>query len=378
MQFLPAFEYNGSTLLFFVFALIALIQLLFVIFIHGRLAFFKDQVNDADKNLPPLSIIIIARNESDNLYEYLPSILDQNYPEFEVIVINHQSTDDSAFLLAAFAKQYNNLKIIEVAKSQHLKPGKKLAITVGIKGAKYEHILLTDADCKPNSSNWLNKMASKFLSGKEIVMGYSPYYKKRGFLNKTIRFDTAWIGINYLSMALARMPYMSVGRNLAYTKTVFKKVNGFKSHYAIPSGDDDLFIQEAAKKSNYCISIDEDSFTYSEPHSNWSGWIRQKSRHFSTSAHYNVFKKLMLGIYPLTMLILLISFVILMFDNEYRWITLSIFIFLIGIKWWIHGKCLLKLKEIGLLKFLPFWDIYYSILSPILFYTTEKKDANKW
>ncbi len=378
MQFLPAFDFDIKTILFVLLALAVLIQLLFTIFIHGRLAFFKAKTPANVTNLPPVSVIIAARNESDNLYENLPLILEQDYPEFEVIVVNHQSSDDSAYLLNAFARQYPNLKIIEVARSKHLKPGKKLPITIGIKGAKNDLLVLTDADCKPNSKNWLKHVSQELSSGKELVIGYSPYARKKGFLNKLIRFDTAWIGMNYLSMALARIPYMSVGRNLAYTKHLFESVKGFKSHYAIPSGDDDLFVQDAAKNNNYSICIAKDAFMISEPHESFSGWLRQKTRHFSTSSHYKVFKKLLLGIYPLSMLIMHFSFIILLCDSEFRWLSLSIFLITTIIKWWIQGRCLKKLEGEKFIPFLPFWDLFYALIMPVLFYTTDKKETVKW
>jgi cellulose synthase/poly-beta-1,6-N-acetylglucosamine synthase-like glycosyltransferase len=259
-----------------------------------------------------------------------------------------------------------------------LKPGKKLPITLGIKGAKYEHLLFTDADCKPASNDWLRSMASHFVPGKELVLGYGPYTKEKGFLNRVVRFDTAWIGVSYFSMALTKLPYMGVGRNLAYTKSLFEKVHGFKSHYALPSGDDDLFIQEAAHNGNYSINLDNKSYCYSDPSSSWSSWLRQKTRHYSTSGKYNVIKKVMLGIYPFTLLMLTISFVILMFDTDFRWLTLSAFLFTILLKWWIQGKCFNKLKENSFVRFLPLWDLFYTFLIPVIYYSTEKKGTNRW
>jgi cellulose synthase/poly-beta-1,6-N-acetylglucosamine synthase-like glycosyltransferase len=378
MHFLPTFELELIFFIFLFFASMAFLNLLYTFFINGRLAFYKDQAKLNDANLPPISIILAARNESDNLFENLPYLLQQNYPEFEVIVINHQSVDDSAYLLNAYSRQYSNLHIIEVPRNPHLKPGKKLPITLGIKGAKYEHLVFTDADCKPDSNIWLKSMASRFIPGKELVIGYGPYNKGKGFLNRLIRFDTAWIGVSYFSMALSKLPYMGVGRNMAYTKTLFNAVHGFKSHYALPSGDDDLFIQESAKKNNYSINLDQHSFCYSDGSSNWEMWIRQKSRHYSTSSRYKVIKKWMLGIYPLTMLMLLFSFVILMFNTEFRWLTLSVFIFTFALKWWIQARCFRKLKETSFIKYLPLWDIFYAFLIPVIYYSSEKKEPNKW
>lgn len=378
MQLLPKFDSIPEIIIFCVFASVALIQILFTLFIFMRLAFFKEKPVLTDNELPPLSVIIAARNEADNLFENLPYILQQDYPEFEVIVINHQSIDDSAHLINAYARQYPNLHMIEVARNPHLRPGKKLPITLGIKGARYEHIILTDADCKPAGNNWLRSMASRFTSGKEIVLGYGPYMKRKGFLNRLIRFDTAWIGVNYFSFALAKMPYMGVGRNLAYTRDLFSEVHGFKSHYSLPSGDDDLFIQEASKKGNYRINIDRQSYCYSEAAETWTTWVRQKSRHYTTTNFYKVIKKWLLGIYPLSMLILLISFVILMFSTEFRWLGLLVFSLVLLLKWWIQGKCFNKLGEKGFVRYLPLWDIFYTLLMPVIYYSVEKKKPNRW
>ena len=378
MHFLPVFEFKLSTILFCLFAIVAITQLIYTLFIHGKLSFFTGKRAIKSDSYPNVSVLISARNESDNLYENLPLILEQDYPNFEVIVINHQSVDDSYHILNAYAHQYKNLKVIEIERSQHLKPGKKLPLTIGIKGAKYEHLFFTDADCRPASNQWLKSMSQYFTNDKEIVMGYAPYIPKPGFLNKIIRFDTAWIAMNYFSMALAKLPYMGVGRNLAYTKTLFNSVNGYKSHYSITSGDDDLFIQETVTKHNFAINLDPVSFCYSEGSNNWENWYMQKTRHFTTSGRYNVFKKAMLGIYPFTMLILTITFVILMFDVNFRLFTLTGFSFVVIIKWWIQARCFIKLKEPSFIALLPLLDIGYAIFLPILYYTTDKKEIRKW
>ena len=376
-EFLPVFQFEFFTYCFLAMSLVALIQFLYLIFIFGKLSFYK-KPEDEDKPLIPVSIIIAARNESDNLYENLPTILNQDYPEFEVIVVNHQSIDDSNWLLIAFQQQYKNLKVIDIPKNKHLRAGKKFPITMAIKGAKYEHFILTDADCKPASPLWLKKMTSSFTSKKQIVMGYGPFNKDKGILNRIIRFDAAWIGVNYISMALAKLPYMGIGRNLGYTKSIFNSVSGFKSHYALPSGDDDLFIQEAAQKSNYTVNIDPDTFCYSPAVPSWNRWVRQKSRHYSTSNRYKVIKKLLLGIYPVSLLLLWVSFVILLFNTDFRIISGVVFGVIVLLKWWIQGRCLLKLQEKSFVYALPFWDLFYAILAPMLFYLTEQKRNAKW
>ena len=366
------FSSTFLSLLFF-----ASIQLLYVTIVFGRLAFYKEE-EKKPQALPPISIIIAARNESDNLYENLPYILTQDYPEFEVIIVNNQSVDDSTWLLKALCLQHKNLRVVEIAKNKHLLPGKKLPITLGVKGAKYENMLFTDADCRPASNHWLRIMAGSFSEKKEIVLGYAPYYKTKGIINKIIRFDTAFIGVSYLSLALVKLPYMGVGRNLAYSKKVFDTVRGFKSHYSLPSGDDDLFIQEAAVNENYTIQLSPDSFCFSMPATTWKSWIRQKTRHYTTSSRYNFIKKALLGIYPISLLMTWISFVILLSNANWWIIGLIIFSILLIIKWLIQGKCLRKLNEKRFAMAFPLWDLAHALLMPIMYNFSDHKRYKKW
>jgi cellulose synthase/poly-beta-1,6-N-acetylglucosamine synthase-like glycosyltransferase len=366
------FSITFLSLLFF-----ASIQFLYVTIVFGRLALYKEE-EKKPQALPPISIIIAARNESDNLYENLPYILTQDYPEFEVIIVNNQSVDDSTWLLKALCLQHKNLRVVEIAKNKHLLPGKKLPITLGVKGAKYENMLFTDADCRPASNHWLRIMAGSFSEKKEIVLGYAPYYKTKGIINKIIRFDTAFIGVSYLSMALVKLPYMGVGRNLAYSKKVFDTVRGFKSHYSLPSGDDDLFIQEAAVNENYTIQLSPDSFCFSMPATTWKSWIRQKTRHYTTSSRYNFIKKALLGIYPISLLMTWISFVILLSNANWWIIGLIIFSTLLIIKWLVQGKCLRKLNEKRFAVAFPLWDLAHALLMPIMYNFSDHKRYKKW
>lgn len=378
MNIIPDFGWGGWSLLFYLFGGMVFMQLLYVLIFYRKLAFFKGNKQQQASELPPLSVIIAARNEADNIYENLPFILSQNYPEFEVIVVINQSVDESKHILEAYQQQFSNLRFTIVEKNRHIRPGKKLSLNIGIKAATYEHLVMTDADCKPASANWLREIGKTFNEKKKIVLGYGPYVPEKGFLNRVVRYDTAWIAVNYLSFALAKMPYMGVGRNLAYTKSAFEQANGFKSHYSISSGDDDLFIQQAAKKRNYSIVLSEDSYMYSPAEKTWASWYRQKARHYTTSPNYQVIKKALLGIYPMTLLLMYISFITLLFNEDFRWLTLIIFGVILALKWWIQGKCFLRLKEKSFVAFFPFNDLLYAIGLPIMYYTGEAKTTNKW
>ncbi|MDG1147157.1 MAG: glycosyltransferase family 2 protein [Crocinitomicaceae bacterium] len=374
--FLPVLEFNITALIFILFCVMALTQVTFSILIFSRLSFHKAKTKDDE--LDGVSILITARNESENIFKNLPFILNQDYPNYEVIVINHQSSDDSKYILDVYTRDYKNLKVISIERNQHLKYGKKLPLTIGIKGAKYNALLFTDIDCKPQGNQWLKSMASHFSDKHQIVLGHAPYSKTKGLLNKVIRFDTTWIAMNYLSMAKAKVPYMGTGRNMAYTRHVFEKVSGFKSHYSLSPGEDNLFIQEAAKKKNYTINIAPESFCYSKACSTWDQWMKQKSRHYTSSDRYKVIKKLLLGIYPSSLLIMLVSFVTLLSDSSFIWISLAIFTLVTFVKWIIIGKSFKKLNASKFIVLLPLLDIAYAILTPIMYYAIDKTNNKKW
>lgn len=379
MEFIPGFEFNLQLIIFCFLGTMLSIQVLYLLLIYARFAFCKEKKNGTEELLPPVSVVIAARNESDNLFHFLPLVLNQDYPDFEVVVVNHQSLDDSYHVLNAFKMQYpSKLRIVEVERSRHLGTGKKFPLSLGIKAAAHEHLVLTDADCAPSSNQWLRCMASCFSEKKQLVLGYAPYKVEKGFLNKLIRLDTIMIAMNYFSYALARLPYMGVGRNIAYTKSLFNSVQGFKSHYAIISGDDDLFVQQAARKGNYTIQINEGAYCISKGKDNWSSWMIQKTRHYTTVPKYQVIKKLLLGIYPLSLLLAWISFVILLFDAEYRWLSLGIFAAVMIVKWWIQGKCLIKLKARGFVALFPLLDLVYALLIPWIYYTAERSTHTRW
>lgn len=377
MTFIPEFKDLTSAFIFWIFIGISSLHLMYVLIFFGRLAFWKGK--KASEETPPVSIVIAARNESDNLYKKLPLILSQDYPApFEVIVVNHQSIDDSSYLLDAMCREYPNLVVMEVKRSSHLPASKKFPLTMGIKKAKYEHLLLTDADCKPASNKWLRLMVERFSPKKQLVLGYGPYIKQKGFLNKVIRFDSTMIGVHYFSMALNRMPYMGVGRNLAYTKSVFNSTHGFKSHLSVLSGDDDLFIQEAAKKGNYTIQINPKSFQYSPAKETWEDFVNQKARHYLTSPKYKFIKKALLGTYPITLILMLISFVIL--NLTMNWLIQSIVVLgsITLIKWWLLGVCLHRLKSGSFIAMLPITEVLYVLIQPFFYYSTKNKFTSRW
>ena len=281
-----------------VFGLMLILQLYTYLAGFLRLALFKKKPKNTTH--PPVSLVICARNEEDNLRRFLPLVLEQDYPNYEVIVVNDCSFDNSYDLLKELALTYRHLKVANIKEVEGREHGKKFAMTIGIKAAQHETLVLTDADCYPSSNHWISSIMDAYEPGKEIVLGYGKYERKPGFLNLMIRFDTFYIATQYLSMALRGKAYMGVGRNLSYKKNLFFQVKGFASHIHLDSGDDDLFINEVATLHNTAIVIEKGSSTVSEPKTGWKAWFHQKKRHISTAKYYKAEHKSALVMEPLS------------------------------------------------------------------------------
>ncbi len=362
-------------ILFYFFCSIAIVQILYFVFFFFRLAFYKSKPKSSTQT-HPVSVVICARDEAANLANYLTGTLVQDYPTtHEVIVVNDNSYDDSKYVLEELQKSYKQLHVIELTQEAKMIPGKKFPLAVGIKSAKNEIVLLTDADCVPASEHWIDSMQSVYNDETEIVLGYSPYHKQPGFLNKLVRWETFLTALQYLSYALAGIPYMGIGRNLSYKKVIFFRHKGFSSHNNIPGGDDDLFINMAATKKNTRINIDKNSFTLSKPVQTWKQWINQKKRHYTTGKYYKKSHKFLLGLFSLTHFLFYPAMIAtcIFYNWQYALIVFGArFLFQLI----VYVKTLNKLNEKDLIPLILFFDIwmffYYLIFAPALLIKPKK------
>ena len=372
--------YAQNPLLFIalaVLAFITIIQLIYYWSIYGKVAFFR-QKNEFVRSDQGVSVIVCARDEYHNLKENLPLLLAQDYSQFEVVVVNHGSEDETNYQLRDLAEVHKNLKIVNVPQDLNFFTGKKFPLSIGIKSASYEILLFTDADCVPASNQWLRRMAANFTEGTEIVLGYGAYSKSKSLLNLLIRFDTTRIAMNYLGFARAGMPYMGVGRNMAYRKSLFYRQNGFISHYRIQSGDDDLFINKAATGRNTRIEIQVEALTISKPKTSLDQWIRQKRRHLQTGSYYKPVHKFVLGLFAFTQTLywaLAITLLVLWYQP---YVVLGILGLRLFTQLLVTGKVMKKLSETGFLLLVPFFELFLMIISPILAFANLLSKPVKW
>jgi cellulose synthase/poly-beta-1,6-N-acetylglucosamine synthase-like glycosyltransferase len=277
------------------------VQIAVYVFLFRRLAAYRvgsDREKAPDVTKIGVSVIICARDEEENLRQHLHFFLSQRYAPFEVIVVNDGSTDGTAAYLRLIQQENKQLRVIDL--DVKTTTGKKPALARGIAESRYEVLLLSDADCRPASENWISCMVGGLIGGKEIVLGFSPYSRASGLLNIFVRFEGIYTALQYFSCALAGIPYMGVGRNLLYIKDIFLRNRGFEAHLGKPSGDDDLFINAVASAENTAIVLKPGSFIWSKPPATLRAYFRQKSRHFSTGVAYRWSHKVLLGAIALT------------------------------------------------------------------------------
>jgi glycosyltransferase involved in cell wall biosynthesis len=302
----------------------------------------------------------------------------QSYPSsFEVVAVNDNSLDDSKYILQELKKTFKSLKVVELTQEAVHISGKKYPLSVGIREAKHEILLLTDADCVPASENWISKMQDGYDESTEIVLGYGAYHKTKGVLNKLIRFETFHTALQYLSYALAGHPYMGVGRNLSYKKSLFLRNKGFSSINHIPSGDDDLFINKTATRNNTAVIIDPDAITRSIPKTTWGGWLKQKARHYTTAKYYRGKHKFLLGLYFITQFLFYPILITGLIFSDWRWVLVTFGIRVI-VQGWILYRSMRKMGEADLWPWFLFLDLwmflYYIIFAPALW----RKPAKAW
>lgn len=354
------------------------IQLVYYWFIFSRLAFYNPSKRPVSDKQEPVSVVVCAKNEYHNLVRFLPLILEQNYPEYEVIVVNDASDDDTFYLLRELNSKYSRLKVVNIQQNLNFYVGKKFPLSIGIKSAKYNTLLLTDADCYPAGTDWISSMQSVFTDKTRIVLGYGAYVPMPGFLNKMIRFDTLHVAMQYMSLALVKLPYMGVGRNLAYHKELFYNSGGFTRHYKISSGDDDLFINEVARGSNTRIQPAREAITYSKPKVTLASWFRQKKRHLTSGSFYRFAHKFTLGLFSFSQLSFYALLIILLYLGTDWRLLLGIYFLRLFTQMFIIKKCMIKLGEKNFLLLIPLFDLFLMMVNLMLGFAGLFSRKTQW
>ena len=368
---------NWEQIIFYCFAAVTTIQVFYYSWFFSRVAFYK-QKQKLKSQQHPVSVIVCARDEDENLARNLPGVLVQTYRStYEVVAVNDNSVDDSKYILQELKKTFKSLNIVELTQEAKLISGKKYPLSIGIKESKHEVLLLTDADCVPASEYWIQKMQDAYDDDIEIVLGYGAYHKRPGLLNKLIRFESFHTGLQYLSYALAGIPYMGVGRNLSYKKDLFLRNKGFSSINHIPSGDDDLFINKVTTGKNTAVIIDPEAITRSNPKRTWREWRKQKARHYTTAKFYKRKHKFLLGLYTATQFLLypLLAATIIFYDWRF---AIGLFGLRVLVQGYVLYKSMKKMEEQDLWPWFLALDVWMFLYYIIFFPSLWRKPRKTW
>ncbi len=352
------------------------VQIFYYFYFYLRIHRYR-KVNPKETK-DPVSVIICAKNEAENLKNFLPLVLEQDYPEFQVIVVNDGSNDGSSEILSELQEKYKHLYVTRIEHTHPYPHAKKLAQTIGIKAANYDQLLFIDADCRPASANWISCMQSNFLPKKEIVLGYGAYEKKRGMVNKFIRMDTLWIAQHFLSFAARGIPFMGVGRNLAYRRSLFFNNKGFANQLHLQSGDDDLFVNYTATKTNTAIEIDPDSKTISEPMLTMNNWLRQKRRHLTAGMYYKPIHRFLIGLELVSREYFYLSVIVLLSFWKFPGYLIVLILFRWIMHLWIVKLTMKRFQEKGIWLFSLIYDLVMPIISGFLILKNKLKKNNKF
>lgn len=331
--YLSLFDVNThgiDAIFLWLFILSMSVFLAYYLIIFSRLTWYKSKAKRV--NPDPVSVIMASRDDADMLREHLPLILNQKGVTYEVIVVDDCSVDDTIDVLRGYAEKYSNFRHSKLVENGEFEGGKKYAVTIGIKAAQYSNLVFIDADCYPSSDQWLRRMAESLMY-KKVILGYGPYKKEKSFLNKIIRFDTYKIALQYLSYAISGIPYMGVGRNMAYHSYLYFDAKGFTSHLNVVSGDDDLFVNEVSTSKNTGIEIDPEAYVYSISKRTYAKWEFQKRRHLTTAPKYKMKHQILLILFPISQYLMNISFIALLL-LRFEW---GLVLGLYGIKLVVQG-----------------------------------------
>jgi cellulose synthase/poly-beta-1,6-N-acetylglucosamine synthase-like glycosyltransferase len=290
-------------LLWLLFGIGLFIQIVFLTAIFGRVAFGKSKIPialDSSKQ-EGVTVLVAAHNESGRLKHLIPVLFQQNYQNFDVLIVNDRSNDRTRRLLEDFSNIYPRLQIVTVDYTPDHLTSKKYALTLGIKASKNDIILLTEADCMPQSQDWIAKMTAPIRERNKIFsIGFSGYERKPGFLNSWIQFETILSAMFYLSFGIWKKPFTGIGKNLSYRRSFFMDAKAFKGFWKVIAGDDELFVNQHVNGKNSEIVLDPEAITISRPKTTFRDYLLQKKKHFQARKHYRKDSKIITGFYGLS------------------------------------------------------------------------------
>ena len=364
------FEVSLPSLIVIVFGAVVLIELLYYYVIYARFSFTKKK-SQKYMYQPPVSIVMVAKDAAGVLLRTLPKFLNQQYDNFEVVVVDDNSQDDTRLLVVEYQQQYRNLKLVELDTAVTTIRGEKFAISMGVRCATHPYLVITDPEYAPTSTHWLEKMAGNFENDRQIVLGYSTFEKKRSPFNRLLHFDNLVGAMQYFSLAQIHSTYRGDIKNLGITQQIFTQQRGFASHNHIRYGEEDIFISRAADRSNTAIEFSPDAVTVLQRNVRFNKWLDHKQGLYYTR-HFNSLKnRLLLGTCAVVNLLFYVGLVLAIVFSIGNVLLLSVTAGIFAVKvlsqYLVFGFAAKKLNERQVIPGLLVYDLIFAVLNPLYY-----------
>lgn len=363
------------TVVFYAFIVFTAIQIIYYLTFSSL--FFKSKKTNKINTKPPISLLIFVKNSAAYLEKNLTYFLNQDYPEFEILLIDNCSSDDTDEVLEKIKTKHKKVRIINVENNESFWANKKYTYTLAIKAAKYNHLLFSEIIAKPISKNWILEMSNQISDKKSLVLGYTKHNTSKGFMNLLIRFNDVLDALKAFTFTKFNTPFRASAYNFSFTKDNFFRVNGFIKHIKINYGKDDLFLRDAYFKKNTSFSIDEDSFVEITKEKTFKDWFSAQKRNSFLQNHYKLNHQILLFLYTITKLGSLTLGITLLFFYPYK-IILCIIGFYFLVKTIVLALATKKFKEPKIIFLFPFLEIILILLQISIFINNLMLKPNHW
>lgn len=344
------------SILFYIFLGLAGLQVIYWLIFYLKFAISKPS-KKSPKRIP-VSVILYVKNQMSEIVDVLPKLLSQQYHDFEVVIVNNASTDDTLEICKEFASLYPNIRIVDVINNEAFWGSKRYALTLGIKASRHEYLLFVDCDTQIPSDNWLWQMSAQFTLNKTIVLGMTQYTKSKDFFNKWIRFEHTFTQLQNFSFSRFVTPYNLVAKNVGYKKEEFYKVNGFIEHMNDVQNEQEFLLKKIATSKNVTVCDEPLSTIFIPTPKNNKEWKIEKKRQLKVLKQMSFGAKFLHTLHHLTRIILLPITVILLCWLYQPIVVLSIYFILFLLRWLVFSLALNKFNQKDIKIWYPIFEMF--------------------
>ena len=327
--------------------------------VFSKFVFSKSE--KGDKSVDEVSVLIYIKNQEKQLIKFLAQIKNQTHPNFELVLINNASYDNTLEVLEAYAKENSNTTVVNVENNEAFWGSKKYALTLGIKKAKYKNLLFTTPDVEISSPDWINEMSKLYHANKQFILGYVNFKKTNGIGNKVLRYTRLLTNLYNFGWAAIQKPFIAWENNLGYTSDLFFENNGFSGHMNEQTGTEDLFVQQAVTKKNVALATSVN--TSVRISSSLKDWIDQRGNQLK---HYKATVKFALGLLYFSQLLFWVLAIIgsIVFQQPLIYLFIGVRFVIVGV---IIGKAAFKFSEKEVFYLFPLWELFSICLQIPIF-----------